>query len=109
MAALDTALWTYAKESFLPHGTSGSGRAGEQPVYLTDREENPNKAEVLVLVEGGGEAFLAGFARCLDLFDGNDEGAVAAARARWAAAKAAGHPLTYWQQGERGWERKAQA
>ncbi len=41
-----------------------------------------------------------------DLFDGADAAAVAAARLRWAEAKAAGHALTYWQQGERGWERR---
>ncbi len=32
---------------------------------------------------------------------------VQAARARWTAAKSAGHTLTYWQQGARGWEKKA--
>ena len=30
-----------------------------------------------------------------------------AARGRWTAAKQAGHELTYWQQGVRGWEKKA--
>jgi DNA polymerase-3 subunit chi len=43
----------------------------------------------------------------LDLFDGQDPEAVAAARRRWSAAKAAGHALSYWQQGDRGWEKKA--
>jgi len=43
----------------------------------------------------------------LDLFDGGDDAALAAARARWKAAKAAGHELAYWQQGARGWEKKA--
>ena len=47
------------------------------------------------------------FDRVLDLFDGADEAAVAAARRRWATAKAAGHALSYWQQGQRGWEKKA--
>ncbi len=107
--ALDTLLWTYAKESFLPHGSRALGSAAEQPVYLTDTEENPNGATVLVLVDGGGGEFLTGFDRCLDLFDGNDEAAVAAARQRWQAARAANHTLTYWQQGERGWEKKAEA
>jgi DNA polymerase-3 subunit chi len=49
---------------------------------------------------------LAEFTRVFDLFDGNDETSVAAARARWSSRKAAGHVLTYWQQGEKGWERK---
>jgi DNA polymerase-3 subunit chi len=42
-----------------------------------------------------------------DLFDGGDPAAVAAARQRWTAARAGGHTLTYWQQGPRGWEKKA--
>ena len=45
--------------------------------------------------------------RVFDLFDGNDAAAVEAARARWAAAKAAGHALAYWQQGPRGWTKQA--
>ena len=45
--------------------------------------------------------------RAFARFDGGDDNAVAAARRRWAAAKAAGHTLAYWQQGERGWEKKA--
>jgi DNA polymerase-3 subunit chi len=40
------------------------------------------------------------------MFDGNDEAALAAARARWKAAKEAGHTLTYWQQTEKGWEKR---
>ena len=41
------------------------------------------------------------------MFDGNDADAVEAARERWRRAKAAGHTLTYWQQTETGWEKKA--
>jgi DNA polymerase-3 subunit chi len=59
----------------------------------------------LFLLEGAKSADLAGFLRVFDLFDGNDSGAVAAARGRWAAAKAGGHLLTYWRQGEAGWEK----
>jgi DNA polymerase III subunit chi len=61
---------------------------------------------MLVLVDGVGHGDLAGFARCADLFDGNDPEAVEAARARWRAAGAAGHALTYWQQTPSGWEKK---
>ena len=50
---------------------------------------------------------LGEFDRVFDLFDGTDEAAVASARERWSAAKAAGHALTYWQQGARGWEKKS--
>jgi DNA polymerase-3 subunit chi len=59
-----------------------------------------------VLTDGVEATDLALFARCVDLFDGNDPGAVEAARARWRRALAAGHALTYWQQTRGGWERK---
>ena len=49
---------------------------------------------------------LAAFDRVFDLFDGNDPAAVATARERWKAARTGGHELTYWQQTERGWEKK---
>ena len=42
------------------------------------------------------------------MFDGRDEDALAEARAKWKAARAAGHAVTYWQQTDTGkWEKKA--
>ena len=105
--ALDGALWVFDQGSFLPHGTAEEGRAEDQPIYLTATEENPNGAGLLVLTDGLEPGFIGGFERCLDLFDGNDEQAVAAARGRWKRLKDAGHELTYWQQTERGgWQKK---
>lgn len=106
--ALDAALWVYDPDSFLPHGTRKTGHAADQPVYLTDSEENPNGASLLVVVDGMEPSFLGDFTRCLDMFDGASEDAVQAARERWKKYKAAGHTLTYWQQKpDGGWEKKA--
>jgi len=106
VAALNTLLWTYDPGSFLPHGGPRDGEAESQPVYLTWLEENPGRAEVLVLVDGMPAFDLEHFSRCLELFDGNDEQAVATARARWKAYQAAGHTVTYWRQSETGkWEK----
>jgi DNA polymerase-3 subunit chi len=108
VAALNAVLWTYDQDSFLPHGGAREGDATEQPVWLTAVDENPNGARLVVLTDGATVADLAAYQRCLDMFDGNDPDAVAAARARWKAAKDAGHALTYWQQTDRGgWEKKA--
>ena len=105
---LNGVLWTYDEASFLPHGSARDGNAASQPIWLTDRVENPNGATMLVLVDGveAEPDDLASFARCADLFDGNDTAAVDAARQRWRRAKAAGHTLTYWQQTEAGWEQR---
>ncbi len=108
VSALNSALWTYDANSFLPHGSAEDGRAGDQPVYLTTEDENPNNATVLALVDGVESGILGSFDRVLDLFDGHDDAAVQAARQRWKKLKDAGHDLTYWQQTERGgWEQKA--
>jgi len=107
VAALSDRLWTYAPDSWLPHGSARDGDAALQPVWLTATEENPNGATVLVMCDGAEAHSVDGFERCLDLFDGADPDAVAAARDRWRRWKAAGHQLSYFQQGvSGGWEEK---
>jgi DNA polymerase III subunit chi len=103
--ALNRALWTFGRDSFLPHGSRDDGFAEDQPVFLTEREDNPNGATVLVLVDGAELEPAPPFARCLYLFDGTDEAAVAQARALWRRWQERGEALTYWQQTERGWQK----
>jgi DNA polymerase-3 subunit chi len=106
--ALDTLLWTYREESFLPHGTRRDGNPAMQPVYLTVSEDNPNGATVRFLVDGAAAGDLSAYARVVYLFDGRDATALDQARAQWTAAKAAGSEVTYWQQSPEGrWEKRA--
>ncbi len=106
--ALDTLLWTWRDDSFLPHGTRRDGNAVAQPVYLTTEEENPNGASVRFLVDGAEAGDLAPYARVVYLFEGRDAAAVARAREQWVAAKRAGCDVTYWQQSPEGrWQKKA--
>ena len=108
--ALAGHLWSYSRDNFLPHGTRQDGRVDEQPIFITEREENPNRASAVFLLEGGPVEFIGQFERCFDLFDGRDEEAVGAARERWKLAKAAGHKLTYWRRQENGgWKKEAEA
>jgi DNA polymerase-3 subunit chi len=105
---LDAHLWTYDPASFLPHGASRDGMEARQQIFLTDADENPNNADLLVLTDGVASRHLGGFTRCLNLFDGQDEQAVAQARAYWKEWGAAGHELIYYQQTDRGgWVEKA--
>ena len=104
VAVLDKALWAAEKPDWLPHGSARTGHAALQPIWITARIECPNGARFLFLLDGA-EAPLAAWERVFDLFDGQDEAAVAAARRRWLAAKAEGHDLAYWKQTGAGWER----
>lgn len=104
---LNDLLWTYAEASFLPHGSARDGSAERQLIWLTAVDENPNAATMLVLLDGSSSSGLGAFQRCCDIFDGNDETAVAAARRRWKEAKEAGHQLVYWEQIEGKWEKRA--
>ena len=107
LAHLDAWLWTYRDESFLPHGLAGEAAFDRQPILLTTGEENLNEAQVLfVLDEPPGD--ISAYERCILIFDGADEAAVARARALWSAWKAADLSVAYWKQGEtRGWEKQA--
>lgn len=105
---LSAHLWTYDPGGFLPHGTRRDGDAEHQPVWLTDEDENPNKATMLFLTDGAKSANVGLYERCFELFDGRDESAVTQARERWKQYRDAGHSVSYWQQNDRGgWEKKA--
>lgn len=101
---LDSWLWTYRDDSFLPHGAAQDASTARQPVLLTTAAETPNGAEALFLIDNAQPGDLSGFSRCIFIFDGHDAPALEAARERWKAFKGAGHPVTYWRQSEtRGW------
>jgi DNA polymerase-3 subunit chi len=106
--ALNTLLWTYREESFLPHGTARDGHASAHPIYLTAGDDNPNAAHVRFMVDGATLADPSPYTRVAYVFDGRDEEAVARARAEWQAAKAKGYAVSYWQQDQGGgWQQKA--
>lgn len=105
LAPLDDMLWSYAPESFLPHGLSGA----DQPILLTSETGNENSANIRIFADADvvlspGDAY----ERVIVVFDGNDELKLAAARKQWAALKAQGHALAYWQQTDGGgWKKMA--
>jgi len=104
LEALDDALWTWRDDSFLPHAKDQPQR---QPVFLTTESGNPNGAQALFLIDDAELGDLSGFERACLLFDGRDEAALKAARARWKIAKDAGHDVSYWKEGARGkWEKQ---
>lgn len=108
LRVLDDLLWTYADESFLPHGMEADDGAG-QPVVLVAHAGNPNGAAVRFLLDGAGlPEDAARYERLILMFDGNDDEAVETARLRWREARCLGIAVTYWQQDENGrWQKRA--
>lgn len=106
--ALNTLLWTFREDSFLPHGAASDGTPQAQPIYLTDDEDNPNEAAVRFLVDGAALEDASDYVRVVHMFDGRDADAVGRAREAWASAKEKGFAVSYWQQdGDGRWRQKA--
>lgn len=106
--AVDALLWTYADDSFLPHGTAKDGAPERQPILLTVGSDNPNGAGVRFLIDGADIETYAGYVRIVVIFDGRDEDALALAREQWQRARTQGSKATYWRQTDGGrWEQKA--
>ncbi len=104
---LDEWLWTYRDDGFLPHGRAGEPHAARQPILLTGDEVNENEAQALFILDEP-PAGVSSYERCIVLFEGREEAALARARRLWSAYKAAGSTVSYWKQQEaRGWARQA--
>jgi DNA polymerase-3 subunit chi len=104
-AALDRLLWSYAAESFLPHGQVGSGNEAGQPVLLSDAPDPINGARHIALVDGVWRDAALGFERAFHFFDADriDE-----ARIAWKGlADRAGIERRYWKQNDGRWEQAA--
>jgi DNA polymerase-3 subunit chi len=77
---LDSHLWTYRDDSFLPHGIWRDADAASQPVVLTVTDTNPNGAPVCFLVDGAPvPADCAAYQRIVLIFNGDDDEALGAA------------------------------
>ncbi|HYJ81385.1 MAG TPA: DNA polymerase III subunit chi [Allosphingosinicella sp.] len=97
LARLDELLWSYAKDSFLPHGRE---QAESQPVFLSSEPLPANGATHIALADGRWREEALGFARTFYFFDNDGRDS---AREAWRALK--GRPeaeARYWKQDERG-------
>ena len=80
-----------------------------QPIWLTSGEDIPNGAAFLFLVDGAQTevSSLNGIERIFNVFDGNSPDAVSRARLFWKELKEQDHALSYWQQENGRWIKKA--
>ncbi len=47
---LDRVVWTYSKKHFIPHATHKDPMPQQQPVYITNKPENPNNSEIFIFI-----------------------------------------------------------
>lgn len=105
---LDHSLWTYAQLSFLPHATYKDTDADLQPIWLTNKVENPNNSDILVVLDGAEVQDVSGFRKCFDVFEGVTAASVEAADQRVQKAQQKGCRVIFWQQSENGqWKQRA--
>ncbi len=108
MDAVDRDLWTFRDDSFLAHGRADRPHAERQPILLSQSGENLNGSQALFIVDGAELGRTEGYERCFILFDGRDDMAVQAERARWKDLKGQGAKLAYWKQSPEGaWQKAA--
>jgi len=98
--ALDRHLWAYDPASFLPHALDTDTDAARQPVLLTEAATPANAATMLIALAP--PLPRTGFTRAALVFADPD---AAPARAEWKALNAEGLAVTYWKQGDKGWEK----
>lgn len=103
---LDQLLWSYAPESFLPHGQAGGPDDARQPVLIAAEAEAANGARNIALADGLWREAALEFDRAFHFFDGERIGE---ARAAWKGlAERDGVTRNYWKQNEAGrWEKAA--
>jgi DNA polymerase-3 subunit chi len=108
LETLDSELWTYKEESFLPHCISASEKAATSPIVLTGDDQNLNNAQVRFYIDGATPGDFSEYERIVIMFDGRDELETEKARSLWKTYQNSEHEPTYWQQGASGkWEKKA--
>lgn len=102
LSAMDEYLWTYADESFLPHGQTAPE---DQPIYLMGDGDPPHGFDVLFLISGvkANAEEMKPFTRAIVMFD---EAGAGEARELWKAVKNEGFDATYWRESPSGkWEK----
>jgi DNA polymerase-3 subunit chi len=80
LGRIDEALWTRLPDSFLAHGTAGSGDDARQPILLSSDISPTNTARFLAIADGVWRDPGDVFERVFYLFD---EGTVQGARDCW--------------------------
>ena len=105
---MDSFLWTFRDDAFLPHGREDEPQAELQPILLSSTTETAKGFDAVFLLDGEAVADMDGVSRAMVMINGRSEADVTRERGRWKQLKGEGVSLAYYQQDERGrWEKKA--
>jgi DNA polymerase IIIc chi subunit len=68
---LDNSLWSYGKNKFIPHVTifDNNFEFKNQPILISNQEENSNNANYLILVDEAQTGFVSSFSRVFYFYD----------------------------------------
>lgn len=101
---IDRALWTFSTNAFIPHGDKSAGFCEQQPIYFTDCADNPNNANVLLVMDTFEyENFSGDFEKIMFVFE--DVSQINAAEACYQVLKKSHENVNYWKQSRNGWEK----
>jgi len=92
---IDNSLWSFSKTKFLPHGTKNDKIDSiKQPILLTNKLENDNKANYLIMFCEVEERFLQQFEKIFYFFG---SGNIKDARKLWERYKNQSYFLNFYK------------
>lgn len=105
---MDSFLWTFRDDAFLPHGREDEPQAELQPILLSATTDTAKGFDAVFLLDGEAVADMDGVTRAMVMINGRSEADVTRERGRWKQLKDKGADMAYYQQDDRGrWEKKA--
>ena len=108
LAELDSLLWTFRDDAFLPHGRDDEPQAALQPILLSSSTDSAKGFDAVFLLDGAEVQDMDGVSRAMVMINGRSQDDIQRERGRWKTLKAADANLAYYQQDDRGrWEKKA--
>lgn len=55
---LDKILWTYSQKHFIPHATMDDPLPEKQPIFISNKYENPNDSKIFILFRPSKQDFI---------------------------------------------------
>lgn len=98
---IDSGLWSFSKTKFLPHGTKNDKiDPKKQLIFITNKTENYNQANYLIMLCEIEEQFLEKFEKIFYFFG---SGNVVDARKLWEKYKNQSYLLNFYKKDDDGW------